>query len=139
MDFDLRKLNKSDVNANFRFLKNFDVTSETDAYGFLHGCCEEFAAILSDVYGYEIECVRNANGRNIHTYCVSYIGDEKAYIDVRGITTDKKLFFEEFENELTYYAAKDTILVEDDEVYEIEAEVEMWACKDELFDGEFED
>lgn len=94
--------------------------------------------MLSDAYGYEIECVRNANHRLVHACCVSYIGDEKAYTDVRGITTDKALFFEEFKNELYYYSPEDVFLVEDDEGYELEAEIETWANKDELFDGEFE-
>jgi len=90
------------------------------------------------MFGYDIECVRNANHRLIHAYCVGFIGDEKAYIDIRGITTDKNLFFKEFDNELFYYAPQDTVLVEDDEGYEVEAEIEVWHSKDELFEGDYE-
>lgn len=136
---ELNNLQKDETEADFGFLENVDVTSENDAYDYLHGCCEEFAAILSDIYGYEIECVRNANNRLIHAYCIGYIGDEKAYIDIRGITTDKTLFFEEFDNEMYYYAEQDVYLVEDDEGYELEAPVESWPSKNELFDGDYED
>ena len=72
---ELKNLKEDAPNADFGFLRNLDVTSETTAFGFIHGCCEEFAAMLADAYGYEIECVRNANHRLIHAYCVSYIGD----------------------------------------------------------------
>lgn len=136
---ELNELRKEDSHASFGFLENIEVTSELNAHKFLHGFCDEFAAMLSDVFGYEIECVRNANHRLIHAYCVSYIGDEKAYIDVRGITTDKVLFFEEFENELTYYAPEDVFLVIDDDGYELEAKDEIWPGKKELFDGDLED
>ena len=88
---ELTELKKFDSDAEFGFLENTKITSENNAFNFLHGCCDEFAAMLSDVYGYKIECVRNANHRLIHAYCVSEIGEIKAYID-------KKLFFEEFEN-----------------------------------------
>lgn len=135
---ELKELKKQDSDSNFGFLENLRVTSESSAHNFLHGCCDEFAAMLSEIYGYEIECVRNADDRLIHAYCISYIGDEKAYIDIRGITTDPKSFFSEFENELTYYPPDDSILVLDEDGCEVEAAREIWANKDELFDGEYE-
>lgn len=135
---ELKELKKDNNEADFGFLKSVVVTSESNAFNFLHGCCDEFAAMLSDSFGYEVECVRNANHRLIHAYCVSYIGSEKVYIDVRGMTTDKKLFFEEFENELTYYAPEDVCLVEDDEGYELEADIEISKNKNEMFDGDLE-
>ena len=73
----------------------------------MHGYCADFAAILSDVCGYSIECVRHIDedgeeGRLIHAYCIAKIFNEKAYIDIRGITTDPQLFFQEFKNEVSY-------------------------------------
>lgn len=134
---ELNNLKTADADADFGFLENVDVTSESNAYDFLHGCCEEFAAMLADAYGYEIECVRNANNRLIHAYCISYIGDEKTYIDVRGITTDKVLFFKEFEDELTYCAERDSFTVVNEDGYELGAIFETWSGKSELFHGEF--
>lgn len=135
---ELDELRQEDALANFGFLENVDVTKDFTAFNFLHGLCDEFAAMLSDVFGYEIECVRNGEGRLIHAYCTAYIGEEKAYIDVRGITTDKSLFFEEFDNELTYFPQEDVFYVMDEEGFEITTEPEVWNCKDELFDGDYE-
>lgn len=135
---ELVELQKDDEESSFGFLSNIDITDENTARNYLHGCCDEFAAMLSHVYGYPIEAVRNAEGRLIHAYCVTEIGGEKAYIDVRGITTDVVLFFEEFENEVTYYAPTGEFLVIDEEGYEVNAEVERWDCKDELFEGDYE-
>ena len=135
---ELDEIRKDDGAANFGFLENLRVTSESSAFNFLHGSCDEFAAMLSDVLGYEIECVRNADHRLIHAYCTTYIGNKKAYIDIRGITTDPELFFSEFKNELFYYSPTGSILVENEDGYEIEAERETWNNKSELFDGEYE-
>ncbi len=135
---ELEELRQEGQNANFGFLKNIDVTDESSAYAFLHGVCDEFAVMLSDIYGYEIETVRNGVGRLIHAYCISQIGDEKAYIDVRGITTDAELFFNEFKNEL-YYCPDGRIFVEDEEGCEVVAEKEVFQSKNELFEGEYED
>lgn len=132
------ELSGSDIKASFGFLADIRATSESSAYNFLHGSCADFAAMLSEVFGYEIECVRNADERLIHAYCISYIGDEKAYIDVRGITTDPELFFSEFENELTYFSPTGEILVEDEDGIEMEASKEVWSNKDQGFEGEFE-
>ena len=132
------QLQKADKEASFGFLDNIDITDENSAWDYLHGRCDEFAAMLSEVYGYGIEAVRNAEGRLIHAYCVSQIGGEKAYIDVRGITTDPKLFYEEFENELTFYAPTRDLLVVDEDGYEVDAGFEIWMNKDDLFEGEYE-
>lgn len=135
---ELDELRRDDVSASFGFLENLRVTSESSAFNFLHGCCDEFAAMLSDVFGYEIECVRNADGRLIHAYCISNIGPEKVYIDIRGITTDPELFFSEFKNELYYYSPTGSVLVEDEDGREIDAERNVWVSKNELFEGEYE-
>lgn len=135
---ELNELQKDYPESDFGFLENTDVTSESNAHNFLHGCCDEFAAMLSEMYGYEIECVRNAEGRLVHAYCITEIGGEKAYIDVRGTTTNPVLFFEEFENEITYYPEDGTIMTLNDDSYEVEAKTETWKDKDSFFDGEYE-
>lgn len=134
---ELDELQKKDQDANFGFLGNTDVTSESNAYNFLHGCCDEFAAMLSYLYGYNIEAVRNGVGRLIHAYCISEVNGEKAYIDIRGITTDAALFFDEFKNEL-YFSPDGDIYVEDEDGYDVVAGREIWPNNDELFDGDYE-
>lgn len=62
---------------------------------YLHGFCDEFALMLNFVYHYPIEVIFFC-GRIIHAYCKI----DNLFIDVRGITDDKKLFFSEFEDEL---------------------------------------
>lgn len=135
---ELNELRKEDVAADFGFLENLRVTSESSAYNFLHGSCADFAAILSDLFGYKIECVRSPDNRLIHAYCVTSIGNEKAYVDVRGITTNPALFFSEFENELSYYPPTNEIVVMDEDGFEEEAKLEVWHDKAAGFDGEFE-
>ncbi len=88
--------------ADFGFLENVPVGESYNLYDFLHGHCDEFAASLSDYYGYLIEYVLDNNENLIHAYCVTEINGEKAYIDARGITTDAELFFDEFADWCTY-------------------------------------
>lgn len=140
---ELDELKNEDNEANFGFLENLTVSDEDNAFNFLHGDCGLFAAMLSDVYGYEIECIRETQdddfpGKLIHAYCVTTLNNEKAYIDVRGITTDSEVFYEEFENQMTYLKETNTFLFVDYEGYEKEAIVEHFKCKDELFDGDLE-
>lgn len=140
---ELDELNNEDNNANFGFLENIIVSEEDNAFNFLHGDCGLFAAMLSDIYGYEIECIRETDDdgfpcKLIHAYCVANINNEKAYIDVRGITTDSVLFYEEFENQITYFKETNSFLFVDYEGYEKYAIVEHFKCKDEMFDGDLE-
>lgn len=88
--------------ADFGFLENVDVGEAFNLYDFLHGHCDEFAAALSDYYGYSIEYIVDTANVLVHAYCVAEVDGSKAYIDARGITTDDKLFFEEFEDFCTY-------------------------------------
>ena len=90
------------TDADFGFLENVPVGECYILYDFLHGLCDQFAAALSDFYGYEIEYIIDSCELLVHAYCVTDIGGDKAYIDVRGITTDAELFFEEFEDFCTY-------------------------------------
>lgn len=140
---ELDELRKEDEEACFGFLENEQVTDGVYAYQFLHGDCPDFAAMLNGVYGYPIECVRypdedNVGGKLIHAYCVANFNGEKAYIDVRGMTTDPVLFYEEFENELTYFPKDGTMYCTDDEGYEVPVKLEIWENKDVLFDGDYE-
>lgn len=135
---ELDELRREDPDATFGFLENIDVTGDLNAFDFLHGFCPDFAAMLSDLYGYKIVAVRhcdedNVSGKLIHAYCVADFESEQVFIDIRGITNDPVLFFEEFENEVTYYP-------EDGELWDLDAPVifERWADKDSLFDGDYE-
>ena len=140
---ELDELRKDYGEADFGFLENEKVTKEDYAFDFLHGSCDEFAAMLNEMYGYPIECVRypgdeTVEGKLIHAYCVTDLHGEKAYIDIRGITTDPVLFYEEFENELTYFPEDGSIYTLDDEGYEVKARIEHWDNKEVLFDGDYE-
>lgn len=135
---ELDKLRLEDPHADFSFLEQIKVTDDRDAHQFLHGFCDDFAAALSEVFGYEIESVRHwevpgLTGSLIHVYCIAELHGEIAYIDIRGITTDAELFFEEFENEVTYDPRND-------ELFDLEgpAVVEFWDCKDALFEGRYQ-
>lgn len=74
---------------------------------FLHGACDSFATVLKEMFGYEFRVLYPTNFFKydldwiIHAYCV-YTNAEghKFYIDVRGITDDKKLFFAEFKSDI---------------------------------------
>lgn len=140
---ELDELRKDYGEADFGFLENEKVTKEDYAFDFLHGSCDEFAAMLNEMYGYPIECVRypgdeTLEGKLIHAYCVTDLHGEKAYIDIRGITTDPVLFYEEFENELTYFPEDGSIYTLNDEGYEVKAKLEHWDNKEVLFDGDYE-
>ena len=89
--------------ASFGFLENVPVGDSYYLYDFLHGCCDQFAAALSDFFGYEIEYVIGNDDNLIHAYCVRDFPDgETAYIDARGITTDVELFLDEFRDWCDY-------------------------------------
>lgn len=135
---ELEKIRSNDPHADFSFLEHVKVTDDRDAYEFLHGFCDDFAAVLSEVFGYEIETVRHWEvpgliGSLVHAYCIAELHGETAYIDIRGITTDAELFFEEFEDEVTYDSG-------DDALFDLEgpAVVEFWDCKDALFEGRYQ-
>lgn len=84
--------------ADFSFLEN----EIYNPYQFLHGNCHEFAMALSKSYGYKIEVIKDADRHLIHAYCITQYHGLKAYVDVRGITTDEKLFFDEFADWVDY-------------------------------------
>lgn len=88
--------------ASFGFLENVAVGDYFNLYDFLHGHCDEFAAALSDYYGYFVEYILDTSNVLIHAYCVTEIDGDKVYIDARGITTDSELFFDEFADFCTY-------------------------------------
>ena len=135
---ELDELRRDAPDANFGFLENVAVSEDLNAFNFLHGFCPDFTAMLSDIYGYEIVAIRHwdeedVTGKLIHAYCISEHQGETFFIDVRGITNDPVLFFEEFENEVTYYP-------KDGKLWDLEGPVgvESWPNKDSLFDGDYE-
>lgn len=68
-------------------------------YKYLHGCCDYFAEALSQVFGYEVDSLRNNRGL-IHAYCIFCENEITYYIDARGITDDYEEFIQEFSEEL---------------------------------------
>lgn len=101
---ELRKMQKEDgcEDADFGFLENEQYDAANSAYDYLHGMCIDFAVALADEFGYKIETVHDDNENLIHAYCISEYAGKRAYIDIRGITTNPILFFEEFEDWLDY-------------------------------------
>lgn len=100
---ELEKLHKQGLTeASFGFLENVEVGEYFNLYDFLHGHCDEFAAALSDYYGYPVEYILDTSKVLVHAYCTQDIDGVKAYIDARGITNDAELFFEEFADFCTY-------------------------------------
>lgn len=99
---ELEEIQKEHSDASYGFLENTEVGDYYSLYDFLHGHCDEFAAALSDYYGYAVEYILDSSNVLVHAYCVTEVGGDRAYIDVRGITTDSELFFKEFEDFCTY-------------------------------------
>lgn len=122
---ELDALLEQDKDSTFGFLENISYSSEMNAYNYLHGYCDDFAMALSEAFGYKIETVHNGDGKLIHAYCVDIIDSTPVYIDIRGITSDPGLFYEEFENELTYLTGE--IIVYDEEGYEVEGKTNIYS------------
>ena len=78
-----------------QYLKKIEVDGGFFATDFLHGFCNMLALRLHEKYGYGM-CICISKEKEdpvmIHTYCV-YNG---WYIDARGCTNDKELFFQDF-------------------------------------------
>lgn len=100
--YELEDLKSEVPDADFGFLENVAVGDSYNLYDFLHGHCDQFAAALSDYYGYSVEYVLDSHDMLIHVYCVTDFGGCKAYIDARGVTTDADLFFDEFADFCTF-------------------------------------
>lgn len=95
----LRSLQKIQPDAAFNFLEDEYEGTTTSAYQFLRGLCFVFAHELATKIGYEIEMITDWKNSLIHTYCTCQLENgQTAYIDVRGATTDEKMFFSEFED-----------------------------------------
>ena len=60
---------------------------------FLHGFCHIFSLRLHNEYGYKVENLYDEDGGLIHSYCRTPDG---GYVDIRGITADAQVFFDEF-------------------------------------------
>lgn len=86
----------------FGFLNNIDESFSQEELcpinleKYLDGYCDEFALMLNKRFGYPIHAIviDNQKGFNlIHAYCTFDIEREVYYVDARGITNDKELFF----------------------------------------------
>ena len=76
-------------------LKNEPSAEGHTPYDFLHGCCDVFAIILHEKYGYSLEYVEWLG--LVHAYCVAKHDNREYYIDVRGVCSDYNTFFKEFD------------------------------------------
>lgn len=74
--------------------RNFQIS----AYDFLHGCCNEFAYMLNEKYGYPVFEIKGEEGNLIHSFARVDTDSKHYFIDVRGITTDYSEFISEFED-----------------------------------------
>nr|WP_297765795.1 hypothetical protein [uncultured Butyrivibrio sp.] len=91
---DLDELQEEIPGANWGFLENECRTDIISPYNFLHGCCDVFAIILHQRYGYKLEYVECLG--LVHAYCVAEHNGKEYYIDVRGICSCYDAFIEEF-------------------------------------------
>ncbi len=93
---DLKDLQDEYPEATFGYLENELQTHGCTPYTFLHGCCDIFAMVLHEKYGYKLEYAEWLG--LVHAYCVAEHNGETFYIDVRGISTDYEEFMKEFED-----------------------------------------
>ena len=99
---DLENMKSEDSTIDsFEFMQN-KLINDISAYDFLHGYFDIFAYALQRKFEYPVKVIRNRDNllnEIVHYYCETTLSDgRKAYIDVRGITTDFDLFISEFED-----------------------------------------
>ena len=80
-----------DMNENIVYIGGIPLTM----YDFLHGFCYLFSLRLKNEYGYKISNILDEEGNLIHSYCENKLGE---LIDIRGKTSNLKIFFEEFDD-----------------------------------------
>lgn len=95
------------------YLENFKLPNGKTAAIYLHGNCEIFAIALNNVFGYPIQYLtdttRYAHTKDkLNTLVHAYCNANGTYIDVRGVTTDRKTLIEEFEDFFSTPAYIDT-------------------------------
>lgn len=97
---ELRKLKKSGYEDGYDFLKEEDAGYEDmSVYDFLCGYCATFAYALHKRFGYEIRAIYKKYDYEtclVHCYCVIPKRKKTIYVDVRGCTSDYKLFIDAF-------------------------------------------
>lgn len=96
---ELDALKEDYPDADWGFLENTTISDEMklNAYDFLHGSCLNFAMVLHELYGYDIECIFSEEDSSlVHAYCKKQIDEVIYFIDVRGITSDYVEFIDEF-------------------------------------------
>ena len=64
---------------------------------FLLGFCYHLASYFREKYGYKQELIVDREGYLVHSYCVFENAGHKYFIDSRGITDNRDLFFGLFE------------------------------------------
>lgn len=100
--FDLKDCyNNEEDFEGFYFMENIcesfdsDDLNPIDLWKYIHGYCDEFAMMLSKLYGYEIKLAFEGDG--FHTLIHAWCQVDEYFIDVRGITNDSDLFFSEYD------------------------------------------
>lgn len=116
-----------DKNENPVLVNNRELTFDD----FLHGYCNVFALRLKNEYGYKLCNILDENRNLIHSYCVTDTGE---FVDIRGKTTDIKMFFEEFDDWLDSGYPFDNPVSH--EVYELSnTEKEIYAHTQNIIDN----
>lgn len=67
-----------------------------NAHVFKMGSCQLFSLALKQEFGYSAVEVKGQDGRLIHAFCMGEICQQKAFVDVRGITTNWNEFWSGF-------------------------------------------
>ena len=67
-----------------------------DAHIFKMGSCQLFSVALHQIFGYVPYEVKGQDDRLIHAFCIGDFFGQKAFIDVRGITTNWSEFWTGF-------------------------------------------
>lgn len=85
--------NKLEKIVNPKWFPNIDESKceYSDAKVFLQGSCQLFAYALNEKFGYNI--VEIKQGISCHYFCTLYRNGTHFLADVRGITSDRAIFF----------------------------------------------
>lgn len=106
---------------DFGFMDGLDYFYNEDIptraiYDLLHGYCDNFAVLLHNEFGYDINLVRNKDSGLIHAYCTTEKDGETLYIDIRGITDSIDEFFGEFEDFFDYNDYEDDLIIRENNI-----------------------
>lgn len=91
---------------DFEFMEKVIKDEKTfNLFQYLHGYCDLFAIKLKEMFpNYDLCILSSEESGLIHSYA-TFTSDDgtEYYIDARGITTDKEVFFTEYEDFFDWY------------------------------------